>query len=161
MDGKLFYNFVLVSAVWQHKSVITHSSPPSPSPSPFFSEHSVCIHAAVSAHQQGLHKGFLLLLLDINRVEKYYLCPSQTPAHTLPSLGNSFQNLCIYPRPCTLDPTSCASSRHHLYSHITSRLFLLSLALISWVPFSLPKNILKWFQAFNCIKQNEKSNFFF
>lgn len=29
-----------------------------------------------------------------------------------------------------LDPTSCASSHHHLYSRITSRLFLLSLALI-------------------------------
>lgn len=131
-----------------------------PFPSPFFSEHSVYIHTAVSAHQQGLNKGFLLLLLDINRVEKHYLCPSQTPAHTLPLTGKFLSKLMclstpLYPWPyllCILTPSSIFT--YHFPP------FLLSLALIPWVPFSLPKNILKWFQAFNYIKQNKKSNFF-
>lgn len=105
--------------------IIDHHVLPFPIPFLF-----ICyLHAAVSAHQQGLNKGFLLLLLDINRVESTICVPPKLLLTLCPHWEIPFKtHVSIH----TLVPLTLPPVHPHAIIYIQcyrSPPFLLSLAL--------------------------------
>ena len=100
------------------------------SPSPFFSEQSLYIHAAMSDHQQGLNNVFLLLLLDINRVKSTICVPPKLLLTLCPHWEIPLKSyLSIHALvPLTLPPMHPCSV---IYIHVSFPAFFFCLWLLS------------------------------